>query len=68
MKYAYKTVDEWLLDCTQRFLDRSDLGPVMAQIFAEACAEYQEQINGTRIEDWDDPIDTADEDMSCWSD
>lgn len=54
--------EEWIARCAARYAERGGLGAVQAKEFAEISLEG---IDGDLTEN---PEDTADEDMTCWSD
>lgn len=62
------TRDEWLRQCAQRFIDRSDADHGEAAAYALACAEAEQEANGRDVLNWSAPADAADDEMSYWDD
>lgn len=62
------TRDQWLQQCAQRFMDRSDADAGSAAAYAKECAAAEQQAHGSEPRNWTAPADAADEEMSYWDD
>ena len=62
------TRDQWLEKCAERLREKSDMEPVEAAAYAIMLHDNQVVDNGREPVKWDDPYDTADEEISYMSD
>jgi hypothetical protein len=62
-------IQEWREQCKKRFqaVTKSDDDEFLEQC-VNGCVEMEKESEGDNVEDWSDPDDAADMEMSYWDD